>query len=60
MEQVAAKISDAELDALTALWDALQPLPLAQIRQNMEHTRNWDSSTIKPSGTRTAFTIIMP
>lgn len=47
MEQIAAKISDAELDVLTVLWDAPQPLSLAQIRQSMKHTRNWDGSTIK-------------
>lgn len=47
MEQIVAKISDAELDVLTVLWDASQPLSLAQIRQSMKHTRNWDGSTIK-------------
>lgn len=47
MEQIAAKISDAELEVLTVLWDAPQPLSLAQIREQMEHTKNWDGSTIK-------------
>lgn len=47
MKQIAAKISDSELNVLTVLWDASEPLTLAQIRQNLEETRNWDGSTVK-------------
>lgn len=47
MKDMAAKISDSELEVLSVLWDADRPLPLAQIRDEVERTHCWDGSTIK-------------
>lgn len=47
MADLAAKISDSELEVLSALWEAKQPLSLAEIRGMMEKTHSWDSSTVK-------------
>jgi BlaI family penicillinase repressor len=47
MDEMAAKISDSELEVLSALWDGTGAMTLAQIRQSLEGTHSWDSSTIK-------------
>lgn len=47
MDEMAAKISDSELEVLSVLWDAEEPMSLAQIRESVERTHKWDGSTIK-------------
>ena len=47
MQDIAAKISDSELEVLEVLWEAEEALPIAPIRTRLEERRGWDSSTIK-------------
>lgn len=47
MKQIAAKISGSELKILTVLWEAAQPLTLAQIREKLGPAPGWDGSTVK-------------
>ena len=47
MQNIAAKISDSELEVLEVLWEAEEALPIAPIRKRLEERRGWDSSTIK-------------
>lgn len=47
MEDVAAKISDSELEVLEVLWQAGKPLPIGPIRKTLTEERGWDGSTIK-------------
>lgn len=47
MADLAAKISDSELEVLCALWEMDRPLSLAEIRGALEPTHSWDGSTIK-------------
>ena len=47
MADLAAKISDSELEVLSALWEAGQPLSLAEIRSALEQDHSWDGSTVK-------------
>lgn len=47
MQDIAAKISDSELEVLEVLWEAEEALPIAPIRKRLEERRGWDSSTIK-------------
>lgn len=47
MTDVAAKITDSELEVLEVLWRAGEPLPIGPIRKTLEEERNWDGSTIK-------------
>ena len=47
MQDIAAKISDSELEVLEVLWEAEEALPIAPIRKRLEERRGWDISTIK-------------
>ena len=47
MEEIAAKITDSELEVMEVLWQAWEPLPLQPIRTQLERTRGWDGSTVK-------------
>jgi len=47
MTDIAAKISDSELEVLEVLWRAKEPLPVGPIRRTLEGERGWDGSTIK-------------
>lgn len=42
-----SKISDSELEVMKILWKSEIPLTLAQIRQAITSSSDWDSSTIK-------------
>lgn len=42
-----SKITDSELEIMRILWAAGDPLPIAAIRQTLEKTSAWESSTIK-------------
>ena len=47
MGEIAAKITDSELEVMEVLWQAGEPLPLQPIRTQLERTRGWDGSTVK-------------
>lgn len=47
MHTLAEKISDSELEVMHVLWDARQPLPVADIRRELQARRGWESTTIK-------------
>ena len=45
--EIAEKISGAELEILRVLWDAGEPLPLAEIRVRLGRRKQWEDSTVK-------------
>lgn len=47
MSKLEEKISDAELEIMQLLWDAGEPMPVADIRRAMQERRGWEPSTIK-------------
>ena len=47
MREIAAKISDSELEVLSVLWEAGEPMSLAQLREALERGHSWDGSTVK-------------
>ena len=47
MSDPSEKISAAELEVMEVLWQAGEPLPLTPIRQELERTRGWNTSTVK-------------
>lgn len=47
MNTLMSKITDAELKVMRVLWAAKEALPMATIRETLEKTSDWESSTIK-------------
>lgn len=47
MHTLVEKISDSELEVMRVLWDAGEPLPVADIRRELQARRGWESTTIK-------------
>jgi len=47
MKNLAEKISDSELEIMHVLWEAGEPLPIAQIRKTVQERRGWESTTVK-------------
>jgi len=47
MKSLAEKISDSELEIMHVLWEAGEPLPIAQIRKTVQERRGWESTTVK-------------
>ena len=47
MNELAAKISPAELEVLEVLWQADAPMPIASIRNVLAASHRWDASTVK-------------
>ena len=47
MNELAAKISPAELEVLEVLWQADAPIPIASIRNVLAASHRWDASTVK-------------
>lgn len=47
METVFEKISDSELEVMKVLWEAEEPLPIADIRQTLQKTQGWEATTVK-------------
>ena len=47
MNLLASKITGSELEVMRVLWIAKEALPIAAIRQTIEASSQWDSSTIK-------------
>ena len=47
MNELAAKISPAELEVLEVPWQADAPMPIASIRNVLAASHRWDASTVK-------------
>ncbi len=47
MKSLAEKISDSELEIMRVLWEAGEPLPIAQIRKTVQERKGWESTTVK-------------
>lgn len=47
MEHLAEKISDSELEVMRTLWEAGEPLPVSQIRKELQARKGWESTTVK-------------
>jgi len=46
-KELAAKISDSELEIMKALWQAGQALTITEIRSRLQGPMGWESTTIK-------------
>ncbi len=44
---LADKISDSELEVMKVLWQAGDALPVNVIRETLQQTRGWESTTVK-------------
>lgn len=47
MKELAAKITDSELEVMRALWQAGDALPVTEIRRQLQARTGWESTTIK-------------
>lgn len=47
MNPLASKITESELEVMRVLWSASEALPISAIRQTLEKSSTWESSTIK-------------
>lgn len=47
MQELAEKISSSELEVMRVLWEAGEPLPIADIRRALEERRGWEPTTTK-------------
>ena len=47
MDSAVSRITDSELKVMRVLWAAKEALPMATIRETLEKSSDWESSTIK-------------
>lgn len=47
MNDINEKIGDSELEIMQLLWHAGAPLPLSEIRKNLQKSVGWEATTIK-------------
>lgn len=47
MQSLAEKISDSELEIMNVLWEAEKPLPVAEIRKEVQARKGWEATTVK-------------
>ena len=47
MNQLAEKISDAELSIMQVLWDAEEGLSMTELRRRVQQRTTWGSTTVK-------------
>lgn len=47
MKEMAEKITDSELEVMRLLWEAGEPLPVSQIRVELQQRKGWESTTVK-------------
>ena len=47
MEELAVKISEAELEVLQLLWEEGTPLPVNVLRTRLAESRGWEATTVK-------------
>ena len=45
--ELAGKISDAELEVMKLLWQAEDALPVTEIRERLQRARGWEATTVK-------------
>ena len=46
-KELAAMISDSELEVMRVLWRAGDALPVTEIRETLQKTRGWEATTVK-------------
>ncbi len=54
MNDLAGKISDAELEVMKVLWEARRELPVTVIREKLQERKGWEPTTIKTLVSRLA------
>ena len=47
MNELAGRISDAELEVMKVLWEAKCDLPVTIIREKLQERKGWEPTTIK-------------
>jgi BlaI family penicillinase repressor len=47
MKKLAEKISDAELEVMRVLWEADEPLSIADLRVALQQRKGWEATTTK-------------
>jgi BlaI family penicillinase repressor len=47
MKKMAEKISDAELEVMRVLWEADEPLSIADLRVALQQRKGWEATTTK-------------
>ena len=47
MNDLAGRISDAELEVMKVLWEAKCDLPVTNIREKLQERKGWEPTTIK-------------
>ena len=47
MNDLAGRISDAELEVMKVLWEARRELPVTVIREKLQERKGWEPTTIK-------------
>ena len=45
--EIAAKITDSELEVMKLLWAAEDALPMTEIRETLQRRKDWEPATIK-------------
>ena len=54
MNDLAGRISDAELEVMKVLWEAQRELPVTVIREKLQERKGWEPTTIKTLVSRLA------
>ena len=54
MNDLAGRISDAELEVMKVLWEARRDLPVTVIREKLQERKGWEPTTIKTLVSRLA------
>ena len=54
MNDLAGRISDAELEVMKVLWEARRELPVTVIREKLQERKGWEPTTIKTLVSRLA------
>ena len=54
MNDLAGRISDAELEVMKVLWEARRELPVTVIRAKLQERKGWEPTTIKTLVSRLA------
>ena len=54
MNDLAGRISDAELEVMKVLWEARRELPVTLIREKLQERKGWEPTTIKTLVSRLA------
>ena len=54
MNDLAGRISDAELEVMKVLWESRRELPVTVIREKLQERKGWEPTTIKTLVSRLA------